>query len=117
MMNIKKLIEKIKYYFLKIFKQDKLLLREGNDVEQQDNVIIKNDTNFNMVEKADDEYNLASFIIESDKKEFFELYNNVKNKNVNLENIMLYDLLKIEMFMEEEIKIYDEKINVKANKF
>ena len=44
-----------------------------------------------------------------DKKEFFELYNKVKNDTIDLEQIDREDLIKIRKLLLEEAKIQTEK--------
>ena len=43
------------------------------------------------------------------KKEFFEIYNKVKNNSINLKDIKREDLLKIRKILLEESKLHDEE--------
>ncbi len=51
-----------------------------------------------------------SDIKQKSKNEFFELYNKVKNKTIDLQEIEIEDLLKIRRLLLEELKIQDKKI-------
>ncbi len=51
-----------------------------------------------------------SDIKQKSKNEFFELYNKVKNKTIDLQEIEREDLLKIRRLLLEELKIQDKKI-------
>lgn len=48
---------------------------------------------------------------DKEKKEFFELYKNVKSGKIKKENLMINDLIKIEIMLQEEKEYNDEKIN------
>jgi len=95
MNKLKVFIEKIKEFFNKLLCKEKhLLLKESNDgvevskYEEQD---VKD--------------------IMTDKKEFFNLYQNIKSGDISLDNLMLEDLMKVLMISQEELKIADERIS------
>lgn len=93
---MKKLIEllaKIKEYFKRFLKQKHTLLLEENKQLE--------------AEKTEED--------EEEKKGFFELYHNVKNVNISIENLMINDLIKVLLMMQNETNIYDKKIKNKKD--
>lgn len=94
MNKLKRFLERIKEFFNKILgKENRLLLGESKD-----SIDIKE----NVVQDEQDTIN--------GKKEFFNLYKNIKSGDVSLDNIMLEDLIKVLMMSQEELKIEDKRI-------
>lgn len=94
MKRIKDILEKIKHFLKKLIKKaDILLISETSEIQQKTKV------EENMVKDT-----------ESDKKEFFELYKNVKNGNISMDNLMINDLIKVLLMMKNEVLVYDDKI-------
>ncbi len=61
------------------------------------------------VEDSDDEYNYEKIqTSENDKKNFFKLYENVKNGNIDMNYLSGNDLVKINLMLKEEMNL---KIN------
>lgn len=98
-----RLLRILKYFFKKIFKNNKqLALKESNDsIDFKFNDNIKDDL---QIETSIKEKN-------QNKKEFIVLYMNVKKGLIKLEDLMIPELIKILSMSEEEIKILDSKIN------
>lgn len=94
MKRLKQLLEKLKMYINKLLKKEPILLLENNN-EKHPKLIHDN----NSTEE-----------IKDIKEEFFELYQNVKEGNIAIENLMINDLIKIMSMMKQEIDIYDKKI-------
>lgn len=100
MNKIKKIFEKIKRYFKRIFNRQNTKLIEESTINNV-NKDINNDEFIDEKKKQ--------------KEEFFTLYNNVKNGTINVNNLMINDLIKVQFMMQKEIGILDEKINQKEN--
>ena len=100
MNKIKKIFEKIKRYFKRIFNRQNTKLIEESTINNV-NKDINNDEFIDEKKKQ--------------KEEFFTLYNNVKNGTINVNNLMINDLIKVQLKMKKEIGILDEKINQKEN--
>jgi len=95
MKKIKELLEKIKYYLKKILKkEDVLLISESVDIEAK---IEENST------KTED--------IELEKRDFFRIYENVKKGIISMDTLMIDDLIKVLQMMQNEVLVYDDKIN------
>lgn len=87
-----KIIEILKQKIKKIFKLDFIALNsKESDFDEKNNEEIK--------ESEDIE-----------KKEFFEIYKKVKNGTIKLENLMINDLIKVQMIMQQEKEFLDNKI-------
>lgn len=82
-----KIIEIIKQKIRKIFKKEDMLLKS---------------------KEAEYEKNFKETI--NQKEEFFELYKNVKNGTVKLDNLIINDLIKIQLIMQQENEFLDNKI-------
>ena len=85
-------INKIKQFFKNIFSKNKikmLYVPKESDMKQKNNP--------------------------KDKKEFFEMYNKVKNETIDLQEIEKEDLLKIRKLLLEESKIQDKKLKGEIN--
>lgn len=94
MNKIKKMFNKIKKYFMKMFnKQEIKLIKETT--------IITNDI----------EFEINNFVeSETDKKDFFIIYKNVKNGVIKPEELMINDLIKVQLMMQSELDCINEKI-------
>ena len=86
-----RIIERIKQIIKKIFKKEEIFLKSKETEYEKD---FKNTIN-NM---------------DNQKEEFFELYKNVKNGTVKLDNLIINDLIKIQLIMQQENKFLDSKI-------
>lgn len=100
MNKFKKFFEKIKSYFKRIFNRQNTKLIEESTIKNIDKDISNNE----FIDKK-----------KKQKEEFFTLYNNVKNGTINVNNLMINDLIKVQFMMQKEIGILDEKINQKEN--
>ena len=100
MNKIKKIFEKIKRYFKRIFNRQNTELIEESTI----NHVNKDISNDELIDEK-----------KKQKEEFFTLYNNVKNGTINVNNLMINDLIKVQFMMQKEIGILDEKINQKEN--
>ena len=100
MNKIKKIFEKIKRYFKRIFNRQNTELIEESTI----NHVNKDISNDELIDEK-----------KKQKEEFFTLYNNVKNGTINVNNLMINDLIKVQFIMQKEIGILDEKINQKEN--
>lgn len=99
MNRLKKLLDKIKQYLNRIFnKQSIKLIEEATE------------SKYNQ-EEIHDEFDSN----QQDKEEFFRLYENVKNGNIKPLDLMITDLIKVQMMMQKEACIYDDKIIQKEN--
>ncbi len=100
MNKIKKFFKKIKRYFKRIFNRQNTKLIEESTINNVD----KDISNDEFIDEK-----------KKQKEEFFNLYNNVKNGTINVNNLMINDLIKVQFMMKKEIGILDEKINQKEN--
>lgn len=106
MLKILNFINRIKEIFIKFFKnKNSLMLTDG----------IKN----NEIEMIEDEYIdddlILSFSSQQDKKDFFITYNNVKKGVIKLEDLLLTDMIKVELMMQEETELLNKKTSVIEN--
>lgn len=94
MNKIKEFLKKIKNYFIQIFNKQSIKLIEANtssDVQEEITLDeVKNE--------------------EQEKEEFFTLYKNVKNGTIKITDLMINDLIKVQLMMQKEVNIFDEKI-------
>lgn len=100
MLKILNFINRIKEIFIKFFKnKNSLMLTDG----------IEN----NEIEMIEDEYMddnlISSFSSQQDKKDFFITYNNVKNGIIKLDDLLFTDMIRVQLMMQEEIGILDNK--------
>lgn len=86
-------IGKIKEFFKNIFNRNKVKMLESNE-------------NINLVKDETSKPKDKTF----EKNRILGLYDDVKNENVELDNIDKKDLLKIRKLLLEEAKIQDEKL-------
>lgn len=94
MNKLKRFLERIKEFFNKILgKENRLLLEESKD-------------SIDITENEEQDVNDTTI----DKKEFFDVYKNIKSGDTSLENLMLEDLIKVLMMSQEELKIEDKRI-------
>ena len=96
-------INKIKQFFREII--SKLTTKKLESPKEE---ILENTSNIsgNQINKKEETQDLN---YAEDKKEFFELYNKVKNDTIDLEQIDREDLIKIRKLLLEEAKIQTEK--------
>lgn len=81
-----KMLERIKLKFKDLFKRNtKVLESKGSEFEE-------------------------SISKDEEKREFFELYKNVKSGKVKKENLMIHDLIKIEIMLMKEKEYNDNKV-------
>lgn len=92
---IKKIFERIKNYLNNVFNRKNIKLIEANTR------VIQNESNSNEIYEEQ---------IETDKEEFFTVYKNLKSGKIKITDLMINDLLKIQLMMQKEIDIMDEKI-------
>ena len=52
---------------------------------------------------------------ETEKRDFFVVYENVKKGIINLEDLMIDDLIKVQLMMKNELEISDKKIYITEN--
>lgn len=94
-----KLIEKIAFFFNRLFGRNTFknnkLLTEG---------VIEENIDFDSISIKNEVIN------ESEKKEFFRVYQAYKDGKINPDKILITDLIKIEMMMEEESMMLKRKI-------
>lgn len=95
MNKIKKLLEKIKKYLNSLFSKQSIKLIEAN-------------TSYNQEEINSNE--ISTKYIETEKDDFFTIYKNVKNGTIKITDLMINDLIQVQLMMQKEIGIFDEKI-------
>lgn len=109
MSKIKRLFKIIKDYFNSIFNRQKVKLIEETTTITSDTELEVNDSEKNR--KEENVFN--SFIDnEKEKKDFFIVYENVKNGIIKLEELMIDDLIKVQLMMKSELDCIDEKIYI-----
>ena len=92
---IRKFFDKISEFIKRMFKKDNVMLLQEPKIEEfryNDNFVEDKNT-------------------QNEKQEFFELYENVKNGKINVENFMINDLIKVLTMLQNELSIFDKKIN------
>ena len=95
MKKIKDILEKIKNFLKRLLlKKDILLISENNSCIQEN------------IEGEE----ITTNDIEIEKRDFFEIYKNVKNGIVSMDNLMIDDLIKVLLMMKSEVLMYDDKI-------
>ena len=94
MEKIKVLFEKIKKYIIKILAKEKVLYFKENTFY--------------------DDYEQCN--ISQEKKDFLELYQNVKKGYIPIENLLINDLIKVLAMSQEELSIEEQKNNFCENK-
>lgn len=101
MLKILNFINRIKEIFINFFKnKNSLMLTDG--IENNEINIVK-DVNM-------DDNLISSFSYEQqDKKDFFITYNNVKNGIIKLDELLFTDMIRVQLMMQEEIGILDNK--------
>ena len=97
MKRIKDILERFKSFLKRLLKKENILLISETSEIQQNTKVEENTINNTEIEK----------------KEFFELYKNVKNGNVSMDNLMINDLIKVLLMMKNEVLVYDEKLKSK----
>lgn len=88
------IIEKIKNFFKSIFGKENVKMIEGATESVQS------------IEKVNQEY-------EADKKEIFDIYQDVKKKSYDLSTLTEEQTQKIVALLEEELKIKKDKLDKK----
>ena len=53
---------------------------------------------------------ISTKYIETEKDDFFTVYKNVKNGAIKITDLMINDLIQVQLMMQKEIGIFDEKI-------
>lgn len=94
MNKIKEFFKKIKNYFIQIFNPKSIKLIEANTSNDKQKVLTLDDVNKE----------------EQEKEDFFILYKNVKNGTIKITDLMINDLIKVQLMMQKESNILDEKI-------
>ena len=49
------------------------------------------------------------------KKEFFEMYQSYKDEKINLDNLLVFDWIQLQMMMDKEIEILEREIKAVEN--
>ena len=100
---IKNIINKIKEFLNNFFKKDKvLMIDETNDNSKID----INRADFNENSEVSD-----YLFDENSKKDFFTIYQNVKKGIINLDDLLLQDMIKVQLIMQEELTLLDKNTN------
>lgn len=89
MNKIKKFFEKIKNYFIQILNFNNIKLIEANTSNNKQNILTNK---------------------EEQEKDFFTLYKNIKNGTTKTTDLMINDLIKVQLMLQKEANILDEKI-------
>lgn len=92
---IKKIFERIKNYLNNVLNRKKLKLIEANTR------VVQNEGNIDEIYEEQ---------TESDKEEFFTVYKNLKSGKIKITDLMINDLLRVQLIMQNEVNIMDEKI-------
>ena len=95
-----KFIKKIKQFFQKIFSKNKI-----KQIEAPNNAKQIGNTNIIKEKKIEEELN------NNQKKEFFEIYNEIKNDKYNLNNLTKEQAKKVITMLNAEIDLKQEKLN------
>lgn len=95
MNKIKKILEKIKKYLNSLFGKQSIKLIEANTSDNQEEI------SSNEISKK---------YIETKKDDFFTVYKNVKNGTIKITDLMINDLIQVQLMMQKEIGVFDEKI-------
>lgn len=94
MNKIKKIFKKIKNYFVQIFNFKSIKLIESTVSNDKQKV--------ETLDKVNKE--------EQEKEYFFTLYKNVKNGTIKITDLMINELIQVQIMMQKESNILDEKI-------
>ena len=94
MNKIKELIKKIREYLQRIFNKQSIKLIEEDTGSELSEEFLYDENEIN----------------ETSKEEFFTLYKNVKNGIVKISDLMINDMIKVQLMMQKEVNILDEKI-------
>lgn len=90
-----KIFEKIKNYFNNVFNRKNIKLIEDNTR------VIQNESDSNEIYEEQ---------LETNKQDFFTVYKNLKAGKIKITDLMINDILKIQLMMQKEADIMDEKI-------
>ena len=117
------LLEKLKVLFSKIFQGHKKNLLEESKEKNANytNIEVNNEGKSNLErkpeitpeEELESIYMQAQEKIEEDsfeKKRLLSIYQNIQNGIIKMEDLMIDDMIKVLMLEQEEIVIYDKKI-------
>lgn len=94
MNKIIEILKKIKNYFIQVFNPKSIKLIEANTSNDKQKILTLDDANKE----------------EQEKEDFFTLYKNVKNGTIKITDLMINDLIKVQLMMQKESNILDEKI-------
>ena len=95
MKKIKQIFEKIIKYFNQIFNKETIKLIEDSEFIKKEEVINSKNIDNNI-----------------DKKDFFIIYENIRKGIIKPSDLMLDDLIKLQLVMQEELNIMDNKIEM-----
>lgn len=94
MNRIKEIFKKLKSYFIQIFSHKRIGLIEANAHSDEQKILTLGEVDGK----------------EQEKKDFCSLYKNVKNGTIKITDLMINDLIKVQLMMQNEANILDEKI-------
>lgn len=100
MLKISNFINRIKKIFIRFFKNKNSLMLT-DEIENNEIEIIED-------EYMDDNL-ISSFSSQQDKKDFLIMYKNVKNGIIKLDELLFNDMIRVQLMMQEEIGILDNK--------
>ena len=97
----KSLFKKILLFLKRIFgKNDTKLLSEG-----------KENLNNSEAKQVSVEKQKIDFItLKNEKDDFFKIYNDIKNGKLKIEELSMFDLIRVNVMLKEEGKILDETL-------
>ena len=119
---IKKLFDFIKRIFNKPSLEEKtnLLLNEPQEIRQNELLEMQQNKHQEIPLNYSQEMASKKPVTDEEKnvenKEFFELYQNYKNGKINPKYLLITDLIKIELMMQEEQLILEDKIKSENEK-
>lgn len=100
MLKISNFINRIKKIFIRFFKN-------------KNSLMLTDEIENNEIEMIEDEYMddnlISSFSSQQDKKDFLIMYKNVKNGIIKLDELLFNDMIRVQLMMQEEIGILDNK--------
>lgn len=100
MNKLKDIFTILKNYFSKLLKKEQtLLITDGLEKEDR----------FTQEEYTEESQN-EELKVEND---FFEVYQNIKDGTISVKDLMIDDVIKVQMMLQNEADIYCQKINEK----